>query len=166
MSVNYTKNLEIGMEYLQKQGAFLTVKNSGVVNTMTIGWGSTGFVWRKPVFTVLVRESRYTYDLIDKCDEFTISIPLSSKLKSALAYCGTKSGRDVNKFKECGILQVPAKKISTPVIDGCGLYYECKIIYKTDIIPDLLDRDIKNSVYSDNDYHKLFFGEIIDCYEK
>jgi flavin reductase (DIM6/NTAB) family NADH-FMN oxidoreductase RutF len=90
------------LQQLQK-GAFLTVKLEDKVNTMTIAWGSLGFMWNKPVFIAMVRYSRYTYELIDKAEDFTISLPLQGQLKKALGLCGSKSGRDIDKIKEFGL---------------------------------------------------------------
>ena len=59
------------------KGALLTTKADGQVNTMTIGWGQIGVIWSKPVFTVLVRESRHTKGLLDKSGEFTVNVPLA-----------------------------------------------------------------------------------------
>ena len=47
-----------------KEGAFLTVKAGEALNTMTIGWATLGFAWRKPVMMVMVRNSRHTFSLI------------------------------------------------------------------------------------------------------
>ena len=47
-------------------GAFLNTCAEGKSNSMTIAWGSLGFMWGKPVFTVMVRQSRHTYQLIEK----------------------------------------------------------------------------------------------------
>lgn len=165
MSNNFTENLEEGMNYLHKQGAFLTVKTGDIVNTMTISWGNIGFEWNRPVFTVLVRKSRYTYELIEKTKEFTVSIPLNDKMKSALALCGSKSGRDINKFEEANLLLCDGRTVSTPVIGDCELHYECKIVYKHEMNPELLDESVKASCYRDNDYHTIYFGEIVDCYK-
>jgi flavin reductase (DIM6/NTAB) family NADH-FMN oxidoreductase RutF len=166
MAVNFTVNLEQAMNYLHKQGAFLTVKSGDTTNTMTISWGNIGFEWNKPIFTVLVRKSRYTYELIENTDEFTVSIPLSNNLKSALSYCGTKSGRDVDKFKECGLTLETGKSVSTPIISDCELHYECKIVYKQEMNPELLSESITNSSYKTGDYHTFYYGEIVNCYIK
>lgn len=162
--MEFTKNLEKAMEYLHKQGAFLTTKVGDEVNTMTISWGSIGFVWGKPMFTVLVRKSRHTHSLIEKAGEFTISLPLDDNMKKALAICGTKSGRDVDKIKECGLELQEGKDISTPIIKGCGVHYECRIVYKDNMSPNLLDESLDNSSYGSKDYHTLYYGEIVNCY--
>lgn len=165
MSVNFTENLEVGMEWLHKQGAFLTVKNKDKVNTMTVSWGQIGYQWNRPVFTVLVRKSRFTYDFIENSDNFTVSISLNKKMKEALTFCGTKSGRDVDKFKECNLTLKESKEVDTPIISDCELQYECRIVGKSTLVPDLLDDEIQNSSYKNDDYHTLYFGEIVSCYK-
>lgn len=161
--INFEKySLQI-LEQLKK-GAFLTVKNGNEVNTMTIGWGSIGYIWNKPIFMVAVRYSRHTYKLIEKAKEFTVSIPLEKDLKNELVYCGTKSGRDINKFEQCNLTIIKGQKISTPIIGECELHYECRVIYQQAMEPSALDREIKNSIYPNNDYHVLYFGEILDTY--
>ncbi|MBK5239934.1 flavin reductase family protein [Clostridium sp.] len=166
MKINFTENLEKGMNFLHTQGAFLTVKSGGKINTMTISWGNVGYEWNRPIFTVLVRKSRYTHDLIENSDDFTVSIPLSKDLKNALAVCGSKSGRDIDKFKECKLTLDDSRNVATPIIGECELHYECKIVYKQDMNPKLLSRDIVESSYADGDYHTLYYGEIVTTYIK
>lgn len=148
------------------KGAFLTVKEGERLNTMTIGWGSLGFIWRKPIFTVLVRYSRYTYELLDKAKEFSVSVPLKGELKKELALCGTKSGRDIDKFKECGFTPLKGKVINTPVIAECDLHYECKVVHQQAMEPALFDPALKGNCYPHLDYHVIYYGEIIATYLK
>ena len=98
--------------------------------------GNVGYVWGKPIFTVFVRKSRHTHHIIEQSGEFTVSIPMKDNLKNALAICGSKSGRDLDKFKEANIYPVKGKIVSTPVIADCGMYFECKVIYKQDMTPE------------------------------
>ncbi len=162
--MNFVENLEEGMKWLHTQGAFLTVKSGEEINTMTISWGTIGFQWGRPVFMALVRKSRHTYELIEKAKDFTVSIPLGEALKDSLKYCGTKSGRDVDKIKECNLTLKESNKVATPIISDAELHYECKILSNQPIIPNLLCDEVKTSIYSDNDYHTLYFGEIVDTY--
>lgn len=164
--MDFTNNLERNMEALHKKGAFLTTKVDGEVNTMTISWGSIGFVWGKPMFTALVRKSRHSYNLIEKAGEFTVSIPLDDSMKKELALCGTKSGRDMDKIKEANLELGEGKKVSTPVIKGAEVHFECKVVYKQPMSPNLLDENIDKSSYGSKDYHTIYFGEIVDCYEE
>ena len=147
-----------------KRGAFLTVKVSDAVNTMTIGWATLGFVWRKEVFMVAVRDSRYTFQLMEKSDNFTVTIPTDNTYKDEVMFCGTKSGRDLDKFESCKLRQKPAIHVESPVIDIPGVHYECKIIFKSAMDSDLLDNALEN-LYPQKDYHTLYFGEILACYE-
>ena len=147
-----------------KKGAFLTVIDGDEVNTMTIGWGSISVIWNKPIFMVAVRYSRHTYNLIENAKEFTVSIPLDNDLKKELAYCGTESGRDVNKFEDCKLTLLEGQKILTPIIGECELHYECKVVYQQAMEPVTLDGDIKKKFYSSNDYHVFYYGEIVESY--
>ncbi|WP_461612246.1 flavin reductase family protein [Clostridium sp. Marseille-QA1073] len=167
MKANFTNHLEEAMENLHTRGAFLTVKSKDKINTMTISWGDIGYQWKRPIFTVLVRKSRYTYEFIENSDNFTVSVPLDDSKKSELAFCGSKSGRDYNKFKECDLAIEKSNIVETPVIGGKNImHYECKIVYKQELDINLLDEEIKNTIYSDNDIHVLYYGEIVDCYKK
>lgn len=150
------------------KGAFLTVKHDGKVNTMTIGWGTVGYIWNKPILMVPVRYSRYTHSLIDNATSFTVSVPIAKDLKKELAFCGTKSGRDLDKIKACGLtLEAPQSlDIETPIIGDCELQIECKIVYKQPMASETLDPQIIKSQYPKGDYHVLYYGEIVSAYYK
>lgn len=163
--VMYNDYLKETLEVLPK-GAFLNVSCGGKDNTMTIGWGSVGIAWGKPVFIVMVRYSRYTYRMLDQAGEFTVSVPLNSDFKKELAFCGTKSGKDYDKFGECNINKIKAHKVNAPLIDGCDLHYECKVVYKQAMEPIAIAPDIDKRFYTNNDFHVLFYGEIIGTYLK
>ena len=160
---SYLHNLDKLMETITR-GAFLTVKSGDSVNTMTIGWATIGFVWRKEVFMVAVRDSRHTFGLIEKSSDFTVTIPVDSSSKEALMFCGTKSGRDYDKFIECGLQTRPSASVQSPIIDLAGVHYECRIIYKSAMDSAFLDEKLKK-LYPAEDYHTLYFGEILACYE-
>lgn len=165
MDFNYTLNLSETLKNIENRGAFLTVKdNDGKVNTMTIGWGSIGYEWKKPVFSVLVRESRYTYDIIENAEDFTVSVPFNDDTKDALKFCGTKSGKNFDKFKECNLTTLESKKVKSPAIKDCQMIYECKILYKQTMNLKLLNKEISEKWYASEDVHKIYYGEIVNCY--
>jgi flavin reductase (DIM6/NTAB) family NADH-FMN oxidoreductase RutF len=161
--IAYNEFAKQALDQLSKGGAFLTTAHNGKTNTMTIGWGSIGFVWGKPVLTVMVRHSRYTYELIEKSGEFTVSFPLND-MKKALGICGSKSGRDIDKFAAAGLTTLPGQNIATPVISGGGLHFECKIVYKQAMDQAQLDKAYNEKWYGAGDYHTFYMGEIVSCY--
>ena len=87
---------------------------------MTVGWGAIGYIWKKEVVIIPVRSTRFTKQLLDKCGEFTLSVPYNS-LKKELGYCGTASGKDEDKFEKAGLEKIPAKKVSTYTVGGCDM---------------------------------------------
>ncbi len=147
-----------------KPGIFLTTKNKNVINTMIIGWGGINVVWGKPIFIVLVRESRATYDLLENSNEFTVSVPLLNDMKKEIGICGTKSLREIDKFKECNFTPVKGRKIDTPIIGEADLHYECKVIYKQKLDENVILPIVKSKYYINNDFHTVYYGEIVDQY--
>jgi flavin reductase (DIM6/NTAB) family NADH-FMN oxidoreductase RutF len=134
----------------------------GPPNAMAIGWGQIGIVWGRPIFTVLVRPSRYTYKLIEEAGDFTVNV-VPPQLKELVQYCGTTSGRDHDKFREKGLTAIPSSKIKAPLIKECILHYECKIIYKNDLIPSELETTVIPGFYPKGDFHRVYLGEILAC---
>ncbi len=147
-----------------KAGVFLTVKSGKALNTMTIGWATFGFIWRKPIMMIAVRSSRHTFGIIEAAKDFTVTVP-SGDMRKEIAFCGSKSGLDVDKFKMCNLKTADACKVDSPIIKTPGRHYECKIIYKSAMDPTYLDKDYDTSIYPLKDYHTLYFGEILACYE-
>lgn len=162
-SIRYNEFIQETLTQLPR-GAFLTVKAGETINTMTIGWGLIGYIWRMPVLMVAVRRSRFTYELMEKTDNFSVSFPLQGNLKDPLAKVGKESGRDIDKFKEFPLTAQPGTVIESPSISECHLIYECQTVYKHHMDPLLLADDIQASCYSDNDYHILYYGKIVASY--
>ena len=120
-------HLQETLHKLTRLGLLLvSAGTDGKPNAMTIGWGTIGVIWGKRIFTVLVRPSRYTYKLLGESDSFTVCVP-SSTLQAAVSFCGTRSGRDYDKFKECDLTPLPSTQVSAPGIAECPIVYECQI---------------------------------------
>jgi flavin reductase (DIM6/NTAB) family NADH-FMN oxidoreductase RutF len=161
--VDYMKVADDAVKRIRK-GAFLTVKSGGRLNTMAIGWTTFGVVWQKPIMMVAVRLSRHTFGIIETAEDFTVTIP-SGDMGKAVAFCGSKSGRDVDKFKACNLEIADGRHVVSPVIKTAGRHYECRIVYKSAMDPVHLDKGYDTSIYPQKDYHTLYFGEILACYE-
>ena len=87
---------------LSKDWALVSAGTPEKSNTMTVSWGMLGELWGKDVVTVFVRPQRYTYEFMEKYDNFTLSF-FGSEYRRALSFCGSKSGRDFDKAEECGL---------------------------------------------------------------
>jgi len=149
---------------MQKTGLLLVTSDAtGKPNVMTIGWALLGSVWAKPILTVLVRPSRFTYHLLDSSGEFTVNVP-PPELADTVQFCGTESGRDRDKFGERGLTPVPARHVKCPVIDQCLLHYECRVVHKNDVIPENIAADIVRRFYVQGNFHRVFFGEVLAVY--
>lgn len=150
------------------KGAFLMVKG----NPMTIGWAQFGVIWGRPICTVLVRKSRHTHTLLESSETFTVSVPHADTMKEALAFCGTKSGRDVDKCAALDLSLLPSVTGGTDGLAGCSMHFECRIVFKAESDLNDMDAEILGKYYGDNqatadgDPHTIYFGEIVSAYRE
>lgn len=155
-------------------GVLLTTKAADKVNSMTISWGTLGIEWAKPIFTVFVRENRFTKQQLEKNPEFTINIPYGAFDKKILGICGTKSGHTFDKIKELNLTLEQPDYISVPAIKELPLTLECRVIYKQVQDPRQITEENKNTFYpqdvdsafhgANKDFHTAYYGEIVSAY--
>ena len=152
------------IDALTREGLLLcSVDSGGKPNVMTIGWLTGGSVWSKPILTVLVRPSRFTYSRLEQVDEFTVNV-LPPAFAEAIQHCGSASGRDGNKFSHTGLTTVAAQKVRVPIIEQAVVHYECRVVHTNEVIPANLAADIKASAYVSGDFHRVYFGEVLAAY--
>lgn len=132
-------------------------------NPMTIGWGTLGIIWGKPVFQVYVRPTRYTFELMERSAEFTVNF-FSGEYAKALAMCGSRSGRDTDKMFMSGLHAERGILIRSSYIHESLFHYECRIIHKHLVDPETLDRKIIKRYYPKKDFHMVYYGEIIGTF--
>ncbi|MFP4202543.1 MAG: flavin reductase family protein [Candidatus Acetothermia bacterium] len=102
----------------------VTVDGDGNPNAMPAGW--CAFCSGDPVMlAVSVAFERYTHDLMEDSEGFVLAFP-SKKQKEAVYYCGTNSGRDVDKFQETDMETAPSEVVEAPLIEGSVACYECE----------------------------------------
>lgn len=157
-----------------KSGILLTTKADDKVNTMSISWGTLGIEWGKQIFTVFVRENRFTRTMLDKNPEFTINIPYGDFNKKIIGYCGSKSGRNVDKIKDMNLTLEESDEISVPGIKELPLTLECKVLYRQMQDKDAIPQDIKDDCYpqdvdstsplANKDFHIAYYAEIVKAY--
>ena len=134
--------------------------NEGRFNAMTVGWGSIGYMWRRPFVQVVVRPVRYTYEFMERYDTFTLCA-FPKQYHAALQLLGTKSGRGGDKIAEAGLTPVASTLIAAPGYVEAELVIECRKMYWDDVHPEhFLDLGI-NANYPRKDYHRIYFGEIL-----
>ena len=94
-------------------------------NIITVAW--TGTICSDPAMvSISVRKERYSYDIIRETGEFVINLT-TNDLTFATDYCGVKSGKDVDKFKEMNLTPSKSKTISAPGISESPVSLECKV---------------------------------------
>ena len=157
-----------------KKGILLTTKTGEKVNTMTIGWGTIGIEWSRPMFVAYVRVGRHTRQMLDESGEFTVNIPYGDVDSKILAVCGTKSGRDTDKIAELGLELVDSDVVSVPGIRQLPLTLECKVRCSSVQNIPMLPEDIQKRYYpqgvdssnpgSNGDFHVAYYGEIVNAY--
>ncbi len=127
-------------------------------NTMTASWGGLGVIWHRNVSYVFVRYSRYTYEFMEKNSVFTLSF-FPEEYRDALLYCGSHSGRDVDKAAQTGISPFPASGDSVSFTQAERILI-CRKLYAGGILPeDFIDPSVHDN-YKTKDYHKMYIGEI------
>lgn len=95
-------------------------------NIVTVAWAGT-ICTNPPMVSISVRPERYSYDIIKETKEFVINLT-TKELTFATDYCGVRSGKDVDKFKEMKLTELPSQHIKAPAIAESPVNLECKVV--------------------------------------
>ena len=98
---------------------------NGKTNIITIAWAGT-VCTNPPMVSISVRPERYSYPILKETGEFVINLT-TKELAFATDYCGVKSGRDVDKFKEMKLTPLKAKEVKAPLIQESPVNLECRV---------------------------------------
>lgn len=98
---------------------------NGNDNIITIAWTGT-VCTNPPMVSISVRKSRYSYEMLKNTGEFVINLT-TEKLAFATDYCGVKSGRDVDKFREMKLTRGKASFVKAPLIEEAPVNIECRV---------------------------------------
>lgn len=135
----------------------VTSGTRGAYNTMTASWGGVGELWGKDVAFIFLRPQRYTFEFAEKNDRMTLSF-FDETYRDALKLCGSKSGRDVDKAKETGL--IPVFENNTTYFSQANIVLQCRKMACMDLDPkDFLDASIEKW-YAAKDYHRMYIAEI------
>ena len=159
------KSLENSIKAIGDDWMLITVSDdeNNKVNAMTASWGAMGVLWNKPVCICFIRPERYTYKLLEKKKELSISFLDESK-RAALTFCGRNSGSDCDKLFECGLSSAELDGVS--VVAEAKVNLVCRVLYEGDLEKGgFLDESLLSN-YANAGYHRMFVCEIINAYKK
>lgn len=144
-------------ELIGDKWMLITAGKEDKFNTMTASWGGLGVLFNEPVVFSFIRPQRYTLEFVENNDYFSISF-YDKKYKDKLTFCGTKSGRDVDKVKEISFNPIFNEK--APYFKEAKLVFICQKIHGQFLDPDgFIDQSLEKNY--NNDYHKLYVGKIV-----
>lgn len=150
-------------EMIGKDWMLITAGDKESYNTMTASWGGLGVIWNKNVVFAFVRPQRYTIEFMNNSEYFSLSF-FDEEYRNALAYCGKYSGRDVDKAKECNL--TPDFSQNAPYFEEANTVLVCKKLFVQDMTEDcFIDKSLLSN-YENNDYHRVFVGEIVKVLKK
>ena len=148
-----------------EQWMLITAGGPQNFNTMTASWGGLGHLWNRDVAFIFVRPQRYTFEYVEDNETFTLSF-FEAEYRDVLQYCGTHSGRHVDKIEQTGL---------TPTVGETGAVYfeearlviECRKLYAQDLnASSFIDTDIRADVYAADDFHRVYVGEIVQVIQR
>jgi len=154
-------------DLIGKRWMLVTAGNKEKFNTMTASWGGIGWLWNKPVAFVFVRPERYTHDFIEREARLTLSF-YGEERRPTLQFCGTKSGRDVDKVAATGLTPV-ALESGAMTFAQAQLTLDCRKLFKAPMAAQhFVDKSILERCYSDKpggSFHDVYVVEIESLYE-
>ena len=133
----------------------LSVKGNDRPNIITLSWAAN-ICSKPPSIAVGIRPNRFSYDLVKNAGEFVLNIPGREQFDTAV-FCGSKSGKEYDKFQECELTAIQASKIDAPMIKECPINIECKTIQIVNVgahdlfIAEVVAVHIDDSVLDEND---------------
>ena len=143
------------------QWMLITAGTAERCNPMTASWGGLGVLWGAPVATCYIRPQRYTREFLDREEYFTLSF-LGEEYRRELALCGAKSGRDIDKIKECNFTVKRADSCGAPYIEQAELVLVCRKRFVQPMDPVNIPEEYRERWYPQKDYHIQYIGEIVE----
>lgn len=111
-------------------------------NLITLAWVAR-VVSEPPVMSISIRPSRHSFSLIEKLGEYVINVPSIKNIQN-VDFCGTRTGKKVNKWEKLKLTKEKGLKVKVPLIKEFPMNIECKVI-----------NNIKHGT------HSIYFGEVL-----
>lgn len=164
-SINPQEIFDNPFKLIGSEWGLVTAGNREGLNTMTISWGGLGIMWNKPVAFTFIRPQRYTFEFLERGDFFSICF-FDESYRKALGFCGSKSGRNVDKVRETG-LSVAFTDEGVPYFEEARLVLICQKLYGQFLAEEnVLGGDTVLKHYNGDEYHKMYISEIVDVLAK
>ena len=156
----------LAYDRLRDGGLLLTaVGRYGRPNPMTVSWWLFGrFYHHNPVSVVAVKPIRYTFGLLEQVPEYVVSV-LDSQWRDAVDFCGTRSGRDVDKFEAVGLTPAQSLHVRVPSIKEAAVNFECRQYHVQRPPHGILTPEHRERPLGEQ--HSIYFAEVlaIQCWQ-
>ncbi|MBP6069743.1 MAG: flavin reductase [Bacteroides sp.] len=149
---------------LSEDWMLITAGNNSQFNMMTASWGGLGFLYEKPVTYCFINPTRYTYQLMEKNDTYTLSF-YTEAYRNALQYCGSNSGKDTDKVKGAGLTPITTP-LGSKAFSEAWLIIECRKLVSQSLTPEAINNNELQQKWMGKQLHKMYIGEIINVWVK
>ena len=144
---------------IAKEWMLITAEHGGQVNSMTASWGTFGILWGKPVAVCFIRPQRHTFSLTERADRLSLTF-FDKKHHAALAYMGSHSGRDSDKYAATG-LHIAHSDSGVPYPAEADVAVICRKLYADRLREQqFIDASILTAHYPAKDFHQVYVCEI------
>lgn len=152
------------IKQLSESWSLITAGDNNQFNMMTASWGGLGFLYNKPVSFCFINPTRYTYQLMEKGDYYTISF-YTETYREALNYCGSSSGRDAGKVSGSGLTPITTPS-GSKAFSEAWMIIECrKLVSQPVSYEGMNDEELKQN-WKGKETHKMYIGEILNVWVK
>ncbi|MCD7898801.1 MAG: DUF4468 domain-containing protein [Bacteroides sp.] len=152
------------IKMLSDDWMLITAGNDQQFNMMTASWGGLGVLYGKPIATCFINPTRFTYQLMEKNDTYTLTF-YTEAYRDALKYCGSTSGKNADKVKGSGLTPITTPD-GSKAFGEAWLVIECRKLVSQSLMPEAIsDQKIKDE-WIGKQLHKMFIGEIINIWVK
>ncbi len=152
------------IKMLGENWMLITAGDKEQFNMMTASWGGIGRLYEKPVAICFINPTRYTYQLMEKNDTYTLTF-YTEAYRDALQFNGTNSGRNIDKVKGSGLTPVTTPAGSQAFTEA-WMIIECRKLVSQSLTPEAVSDDKIKEEYAGKQLHKMYIGEIINVWVK
>lgn len=152
------------IKMLNDDWMLITAGDKDKFNMMTASWGGLGVLYGKPVATCFINPTRYTYQLMENNDTYTLTF-YTEAYREALRYCGTTSGKDADKVKGSGLSPITTPE-GSQAFSEAWLIIECRKLVSQSLTPEAISNEEVKEKWAGKQLHKMYIGEIINLWVK